>query len=214
GVLTREVVALYESCLHFAPAPLTDLEIQYADFALWQKEFLQGETLDQQVSYWKQQLAGAPALLTLPADRPRPAGQSFRGATHTWQLSKTLSDQLHALSRSAGVSLYMTLLAAYKTLLYRYSTQTDIVVGTPIANRNHAEIEPLIGFFVNTLALRTRLSGDLTFHELLTRVRETALGAYLHQELPFEKLVEELSPERSLSYQPVFQVMFIFNNVP
>ena len=214
GVLIREVVALYESSLNSTPSPLADLEIQYADFVLWQKEFLQGETLDHQVSYWKKQLAGAPTLLALPTDRPRSAVQSFRGATHTWQLSKTLSDKLQAVSQRTGVSLYMTLLAAYKTLLYRYSTQTDIVIGTPIANRNRGEIEPLIGFFVNTLALRTNLSGSLTFRELLARVRETALGAYLHQELPFEKLVEELSPERSLSYQPIFQVMFIFNNAP
>jgi amino acid adenylation domain-containing protein len=214
GVLIREVVALYESFLDFAPSSLPDLDIQYADFVLWQKEWLRGETLDAQVSYWKQQLSGAPALLSLPTDRPRPVVQTFRGATHTWQWSRTLSDKLHDLSRSAGVSLYMTLLAACKTLLYRYSNQTDIVVGTPIANRNRGELEPLIGFFVNTLALRTNVAGSQTFRELLARVRETALGAYLHQELPFEKLVEELSPERSLSYQPIFQVMFIFNNAP
>jgi amino acid adenylation domain-containing protein len=214
GVLIKEVVALYEAYINQQPAPLPDLKIQYADFASWQRKWLQGPVLNAQLAYWKKQLEGAPRLLSLPADRPRPPVQSLEGAKHSWELSKSLSNNLKSLSRSSGVSLYMFLLAVFKTLLYRYSGQADILVGTPIANRNREEIEPLIGFFVNTLVLRTDLSGNPTFQELLRRVREVSLGAYLHQELPFEKLVEELEPERSLSHHPLFQVMFIFNNAP
>ncbi|MEP7338034.1 MAG: amino acid adenylation domain-containing protein, partial [Acidobacteriota bacterium] len=214
GVLIREVVALYEAYANLNPSPLPDLNIQYSDFAVWQRNTLAGEYLDQQFDYWKTQLAGAPKLLALPTDRPRPSIQSFRGSTKAWELPAHLSQELKALSRSSGASLYMTLLAAYKTLLYRYSGQSDIVVGSPIANRNRAEIENLIGFFVNTLALRTKLAGRDNFSDLLACVRNVALEAYLHQELPFEKLVEELAPDRSLSHQPLFQAMFIFNNAP
>ncbi len=190
------------------PSPLPELPIQYADFAVWQRNWLQGKVLDSQLSYWKKQLAKAPPLLELPTDRPRPAVQTFHGARQYLHLPKSLSGALNALSRREGVTLFMTLLAAFKTLLYRYTGQDDIVVGSPIANRNRREIEGLIGFFVNTLVLRTDLSGNPTFRELLGRVHGVALGAYAHQDLPFEKLVEELKPDRDLSRNPLFQVMF------
>ena len=215
GVLVREVVTLYDAYSNSKPSPLPELALQYADFAQWQREWLQDTVLDSQLSYWKKQLADSQqSVLELPTDRPRPLVQTFRGATHSWSLSKTLTEQLEALSRREGVTLYMTLLAAYVTLLYRYSGQDDILIGTPIANRNRAETEPLIGFFVNTLVLRTNVSGNPTFRELLKQVREVSLEGYLHQDLPFEKLVDELQPERSLSHHPLFQVMFIFNNAP
>ncbi|MGZ8498342.1 MAG: amino acid adenylation domain-containing protein [Candidatus Binatia bacterium] len=208
GVFYRELSMLYQAYTQGNPTPLSELPIQYADFAVWQRQWLQGEVLEDQLSYWRKQLAEAPALLHLPTDRPRPAVQSYRGAKQSTELSQELTQRLKALSARQGVTLFMTLLAAFQTLLYRYTGQTDIVVGSPIANRNRAEIEGLIGFFVNTLVLRTDLSGNPTFTELLTRVRETALGAYTHQDLPFEKLVEELHPQRSLSHSPLVQVLF------
>jgi amino acid adenylation domain-containing protein len=190
------------------------LPIQYADFALWQRDWLQGEVLESQLRYWKRQLDGSPLVLDLPADRPRPAVQTFRGARESRMLPPSLGQALNTLSRQQGVTLFMTLLAAFQTLLYRYTGQEDIVVGSPIANRNRSEIEGLIGFFVNTLLLRTDLSGEPTFRQFLGRVREVALGAYAHQDLPFEKLVEELRPERSLSHTPLFQVLFVLQNAP
>ena len=214
GVLIREVAAFYESAITDSAATLKDLPIQYADFSVWQREWLQGEVLDAQLSYWKEQLADAPDVLQLPTDRPRPAVQTYTGALHPFSLSGELAEELIVLSRREGVTLFMTLLAAWQTLLHRYSGQHDIVVGSPIANRNRAETEPLIGFFVNTLALRSDLSGDPTFRDLLARVRETSLGAYAHQDLPFEKLIEELQPERSLSHTPMFQVVFVLQNAP
>src|ERR1044072_6359471 len=194
--------------------PLNYLSLQYADFATWQRQWLQGEVLDEQLDYWRKRLEGMPPVLELPADRPRPQVQTFRGAALPFKLSKELAEQLRALSRREGVTLYMTLLAALQTLLARYTGQEDIAVGTPIANRRHAEIENLIGFFVNTLVLRTDVSGNPTFRELVQRVRETALGAYTHQDVPFEMLVEVLQPERSLSYTPLFQVLFALQNAP
>jgi amino acid adenylation domain-containing protein len=214
GVLINEVAALYESAITNTPATLKELSVQYADFSVWQREWLQGEVLESQLSYWKEQLADAPDVLQLPADRPRPAVQHYTGALHRFTLSGDLGAELTALSRREGVTLFMTLLAAWQTLLHRYSGQDDIVVGSPIANRNRAETEPLIGFFVNTLAMRTDLSGEPTFRDLLTRVREVSLGAYAHQDLPFEKLIEELQPERSLSHTPMFQVVFVLQNAP
>ncbi len=208
GVFVREIAMLWEALAHGRPSPLPELPIQYADFAVWQREHLQGETLDAQIRYWKAQLAGAPTLLELPTDRPRPAVQTFVGAKVTWNLSAKMLAALKALGREVDASLFMTLLAAFDVLLYRLTGQKDIVVGSPIANRNRPELEPLIGFFVNTLALRSDLSGNPTFRELLCRVRETTLEAYAHEELPFEKLVEELQPERSLSHTPLFQVAF------
>jgi fengycin family lipopeptide synthetase B len=212
GVLYRELSALYQAFKNREPSPLPDLPIQYADFAAWQREWLQGEVLQSQLSYWKKQLDGAPAVLNFPTDRPRPARQSFKGARQSVELSSAVTQGLKSLSRKRGVTVYMTLLAAFQILLHRYTGQDDIVVGSPIANRNRMEIEGLIGFFVNTLVLRTNVSNNPTFADLLHRVRETALEAYAHQDLPFEKLVEELRPERDLSRSPLFQVMFVFQN--
>jgi amino acid adenylation domain-containing protein len=213
GVLFRELAILYEAYASGKLPVLPELAIQYADFAVWQREWLQGEVLDSQLGYWKQQLEGVPHALELPTDRPRSAIQTHRGSTQSIILSKDLSDALKALSRQEGVTLFMTLLAAFKVLLYRYAAQEDIVVGIPIANRNRPEIEGLIGFFINTLVLRTDLSGNPCFRELLARLREVALGAYAHQDLPFEKLVEELQPERDQSRPPLFQVFFNMLNL-
>ena len=168
--------------------------------------WLQGEVLAEQLDYWREALAEVPTLLELPTDRPRPREQTFNGAWCHWRLPAELTRQLKALSQREGVTLFMTLLAAFQSLLFRHSGQDDIVVGTPIANRRYRELEDLIGFFVNTLALRARSLETLTFTELLQRVREVTLGAYAHQDLPFEKLVEELQPERDLSRNPLFQV--------
>jgi amino acid adenylation domain-containing protein/non-ribosomal peptide synthase protein (TIGR01720 family) len=214
GVLIRELVALYSAFSTGQPSPLPELTIQYADFAHWQRQWLQGEVLQAQLSYWQRQLAGAPPVLELPTDRPRPAIASYRGASQSVVIPKPLSQKLQALSQRCGVTLFMTLLAAFQTLLYRYTGQQDICVGSPIANRNRSETEQLIGFFVNTLVLRTQLEGNLSFQKLLARVREVTLGAYAHQDLPFEQLVEALQPERSLSHQPLFQVMFALQNAP
>ncbi|WPB73718.1 amino acid adenylation domain-containing protein [Archangium violaceum] len=207
-VLIRELVMLYLALSAGQPSPLPPLPIQYVDYAAWQREQLQGEALEKQLAYWRTQLGGAPRLLELPADRPRPAVQGFRGATQPVQLSRATSDALMALCTREGVTPFMALLAAFQVLLYRYSGQDDICVGTPIAGRDRPELEELIGFFANTLVLRARPSARLTFRQLLAQVREVALGAYAHQEVPFEKLVEELQPVRSLSHTPLFQVMF------
>ena len=212
GVLYRELAVLYQAFSHGQPSPLAELPIQYADYAIWQREWFDGPELERQLSYWKRQLAGAPGLLALPLDYPRPPAQSYRGRRQTMELSAELTRALKALSQKEGVTLFMTLLAAFQTLLYRYTGQVDVVVGSPIANRNHTEIEGLIGFFVNTLVLRTDLSGNPTFRELMRRVHKVALEAYDHQDLPFEKLVEELKPERSLSHSPLFQVMIVLQN--
>jgi len=213
GVLIQELGALYTAFASEKPSPLPTLSIQYADFAKWQREWLQGEVLETQLAYWRQQLNGI-SMLNLPADRPRPAIQSYRGKRQFLQLPKQLSEALEMLSQREGVTLFMTMLAAFKTLLYHYAQQEDIVVGSPIANRNRSEIEALIGFFVNSLVLRTDLSGNPTFRELLNRVKEVALGAYAHQDLPFEKLVEELHPDRALNQNPLFQVAFALQNAP
>ncbi|MFB2880052.1 non-ribosomal peptide synthase/polyketide synthase, partial [Floridanema aerugineum] len=214
GVLLAELAALYNAYTQDLPSPLDPLPIQYADFAIWQRQWLQGEVLQTQLSYWQNQLADAPALLSLPTDRPRPAVQTFVGGHQQFALSAELTQKLNQLSQEQGVTLFMTLFAAFNTLLYRYSGQTDIVVGTPIANRNHQEIEGLIGFFINTLVIRTDLSNNQSFTKLLNQVREVSLGAYTHQDLPFEMLVEALQPERNLSYSPLFQVMFALQNAP
>ncbi|MFN6517002.1 MAG: non-ribosomal peptide synthetase, partial [Nostoc sp. CreGUA01] len=187
---------------------------QYVDFATWQRQWLQGKVLETQLSYWLKQLENAPKVLELPTDYPRPANQTFRGATYSFELSQELSASLNKLSQQQGSTLFMTLLAAFQTLLWRYTGLEDIVVGSPIANRNRTEIEGLIGFFVNTLVLRTNLAGNPSFEELLKRVREVALGAYAHQDLPFELLVERMQPQRSLSHTPLFQVMFVLQNAP
>ncbi|CAG0936133.1 myxalamid-type nonribosomal peptide synthetase MxaA [Thermoflexales bacterium] len=214
GVLIQEIATLYEAFSQGRVSPLPDLPIQYADFACWQREWLQGKVLEDHLAYWKQKLAGAPRALELPTDRPRPVLQTFQGATLPFTFSSALTEQIQALSRRQDVTPFMTLLAAFNTLLFRYSHQVDILVGSPIANRTRPEIQTLIGFFVNVLVLRTNLSGNPTFRELLGRVREGALEAYAQQDLPFEKLVDELQPERDLAHTPLFQVMFVWQNLP
>jgi len=212
GVLTRELSALYGAYVKGYDSPLPELPVQYADYALWQRGWLQGEMLEEQLSYWRERLSGIETL-QLPTDWPRPAVASFRGAMLRFALSAQLSGALVELSRREGVTLYMVLLGAFQVLLSRYSGQDDIVVGSPIAGRTHQQTEDLIGFFVNTLVMRADLSGNPSFAELLGRVKEMTLGAYAHQDIPFERLVSELQPERDLSRQPLFQVMFGFHNV-
>lgn len=214
GVLIREMSALYEVFCQGAPSPLAELAVQYADFAAWQRERLQGDALEQASKYWKAKLADAPALLHLPTDRPRPLIQTYRGVAETFMLSEELSQQLKVMSQQRAVSLFMTLLAAFQVLLFRYTGQDDIVVGTTIANRERSDIEGLIGFFVNILALRTDCSENPPFEDLLKQVRDTTLKAYSYQAMPFEKLVQELRLKRSPSYTPIFQVVFSFQNQP
>jgi amino acid adenylation domain-containing protein len=208
GILLREASALYAAFSAGAPSPLAELPVQYADFAAWQREQLQGPVLDRQLAWWRERLEGAPALLELPTDRPRPAMQRFRGAREPIRISRELADRLEALGRREGATLYMVLLGAFQSLLARWAGVDDVVVGTTIAGRTRAEVEALVGLFMNTLALRTDLSGDPSFREVLARVREVTLGAYEHQDVPFERLVEELRPERSLAHQPLVQVLF------
>ncbi|HZM98583.1 MAG TPA: amino acid adenylation domain-containing protein, partial [Pyrinomonadaceae bacterium] len=207
-VFLRELAQIYASFSLDKPSPLAPLSIQYADFANWQREWLKDEVLEAPLAYWKERLGGDIPVLNLPTDHPRPAIQTFSGGTHTLLLPPALQEALNALSRREGTTLFMTVLAAFKTLLYRYCGESDVTIGTPIANRNRSEIEPLIGFFLNTLVLRTDLSGNPTFRQLLGRVRDVALGAYAHQDIPFELLLEQLQPERDLSRTPFFQVMF------
>jgi amino acid adenylation domain-containing protein len=208
GVFFRELKQFYEAFSRNESSSLSELPVQYADFAVWQRQWLTGQTLETQLNYWRKHLGEQIHVLELPTDRPRPPVQTYKGASQSLILSKTLTEQINALTKQEGVTLFMTLLAAFKTLLHQLTGQDDVVVASPVANRNHSEIEGLIGFFVNTLVLRTDLSGDPTFLELLHQVRKIALGAYAHQDLPFEKLVEELQPERDLSRSPLFQVLF------
>jgi amino acid adenylation domain-containing protein len=205
GVLVRETARLYEAYASGEEPALEALAIQYADFAVWQRQWLRDEALERQLGYWRERLRGAPPVLELPTDFPRPAKHSHHGETHAFELPADLMGGLRALSRQEGVTLFMTLLAVFNVLLHRYTGQEDILVGTNVANRNRAETEGLIGCFINQLVLRTDLSGDPTYRELLGRVRETTLGAYTHQDLPFEKLVEELQPERDRSRSLLFQ---------
>ncbi|HEX3529757.1 MAG TPA: non-ribosomal peptide synthase/polyketide synthase, partial [Thermoanaerobaculia bacterium] len=215
GVLLREMAALYAAVDRGEPSPLPELPVQYPDFAWWQRRWLQGETLARLLAYWRGHLAGAPATIELPYDRPHPAVQSFRGAIRLGALSPRLAADLQALGRRSGATLFMTLLSAFGALLHRYSGNDDLVVGTPTANRNRREVEGLIGFFVNTLALRLRCAaGESSFRELLGRTALSVLDAQAHQDLPFEKLVEELRPLRDLSRSPLFQVMLILQNAP
>jgi len=212
GVFIQELTTFYNAYTKGLEPLLPELPIQYADFAIWQREYLQGEIRQNQLNYWQKQLAAAPALLHLPTDRPRPPEQRFEGDQINGILSPELSQDLNKLSREKGVTLFMTLLTAFKVLLYRYTGQEDILVGTPIANRTRSELAGLIGFFVNTLVLRTDLAGNTSFSEALKQVRKTATDAYDHQDLPFEMLVEALQPERNMSYTPLFQVMFGLDN--
>jgi amino acid adenylation domain-containing protein len=214
GVLVREVAALYAAFVEGKPSPLPELPLQYADFAAWQQEWLRGSVLKDHLDHWKKQISGAPTVLDLPADKLRPAIQKFRGAGEVFSVPKDVTDQLLALSRQEGATLFMTLLAAFNVLLYRYTGQQDILLGTPIANRNRAEIEGLIGFFVNTLVLRAQMESDESFLSLLRQIRATTLDAYAHQDLPLERLVQELQPERDMSRSPLFQVMLVLQNAP
>src|SRR6266511_2065148 len=211
GVLVRELCALYQAMSEGKPSPLPELEIQYADYAVWQRAYLAGGALEAEVGYWKEKLKDA-ATLDLPTDHARPPAPSYRGGKEKVELGKELSEGLRNLSRREGATMFMTLMAAFKTLLMRYSGEEDISVGTAIANRTRREVEGLIGFFVNTLVMRTDLRGNPSFRELIKREREVALGAYAHQEAPFEKLVEEINPGRDLSRSPLFQVMMTLQN--
>jgi amino acid adenylation domain-containing protein len=214
GVLVREVAALYEAHASGRASPLSEPPIQYADYAQWQRNWLSGEVLEAQLAYWKGRLAGAPAALDLPTDRPRPRVKSHLGASVAFEVSTQLTARLRELGRQEGATLFMVLLAAWQVLLARYSGQRDIVVGSPIANRSRTEVEGLIGFFVNTLALRTEVSGHRTLRETIAMVKEACLGAYAHQDVPFERVVDELSPARDLSRTPLFQTMLVLQNVP
>ncbi len=211
-ILIREVATLYTDIYSGRPSYLPQLPIQYADFAVWQRQWLEKERFQNQLTYWQKQLSGELPILQLPTDHPRPTVRTYAGKTLSFVLPKSLAEELKTLSKQQDVTLFMTLLAAFKILLYRYTGQTDILVGSPIANRNRTEIENLIGFFVNTLVLRSNLAGNPSFCDLLKQVRSVALGAYAHQDLPFEKLVEEIQPERNLSHNPLFQVMFVLQN--
>jgi hypothetical protein len=212
GVINRELVLLYEAYCAGRPSPLAELPIQYADYSLWQRNWLQGEVLEKQLAYWRKQLGGNLPVLHLPTDRPRPSKQTFNGNFFEFHLAKSLSDDLRAFCQREGVTMFMTLMSAFKTLLGRYAGTDDVLVGSTIAGRIRSELESLIGFFVNTLVFRTDLSGDPTFLELVQRARKVALDAYNHQDVPFEKLVEELQPERDLSQSPLFRVMFSHAN--
>ncbi|MET0647782.1 MAG: amino acid adenylation domain-containing protein [Pyrinomonadaceae bacterium] len=214
GVLMSELTALYNAYKAGRPSPLEELPVQYADFAQWQRGWLRGEALEKQLSYWKQQLAGAPAELRLPLDRPRSRLPHSGGRSHGFQLTPESSAALEELCRKESVTPFMAMLAAFKLLLHQITGDTDIVVGTDVANRNVSETEGLIGFFINLLVLRTRLAPDLTYREMLARVRETALGAYAHQDLPFSLLTKEIKQEREMGKNPLFDVLFVFQNAP
>ncbi|HEX3559480.1 MAG TPA: condensation domain-containing protein [Pyrinomonadaceae bacterium] len=207
-IFVRELLALYEAFSKGNPSPLPELTIQYADYAYWQREWMRGEVMREHLAYWQENLAGAPPTLNLPTDRQRPAVQTFRGARHLFAISEEVTAGVEVVSRSETCTPFMTLLAAFLSLLQHYSGQTDVLVGTATSGRTRPETEGLIGFFANTLVLRTDLSGDPTFRELLKRVRAVVLGAEAHQDVPFEKLVEVLQVERDLSRQPIFQVLF------
>ncbi len=211
AILLRELVTLYGAFAHGAGSPLAELAVQYADFAAWQRAWLQGEVLAKQVDYWRRQLAGAPAVIELPTDRPRPAVQTAHGARHYFSLPAALVGDLAALGRGERCTLFMAFQGALNALLGRYCGQEDVLVGWPIAGRNRTELEGMIGFLANILVLRTDLRGEPGFRRILARVREAALGAYAHQDLPFEQLVEELRPERHLSHNPIFQVFFVLH---
>jgi non-ribosomal peptide synthetase component F/acyl carrier protein len=214
GLLTTEIAALYEAFSIGNQSSLSELTIQYADFAAWQRARLDGKILDDHLAYWTKQLAGELPRIDLPTDRPRSATRSFRGATESTVFPISLSQSLKAASKREEVTLFMTLLAGFKTLLYRYTGQEDVIVGTGIANRNRSETEAMIGFFVNMLVLRTDLSSNPTFKDILARVRKVMLGAYAHEDMPFERLVEMLRPNRKVSTTPLFQVVFVLHNLP
>ncbi|MDZ8258880.1 non-ribosomal peptide synthetase [Nostoc sp. ChiQUE01b] len=212
GIFFKELEILYQAFTQGEPNPLPELTIQYADFALWQRQWLTQEVQQKQLDYWKQQLTGAPPLLELPTNYPRPPVQTFSGATKKFQLTEHLTSQLVSLSQKSGVTLFMTLLAAFAVLLHRYSGVNDVCIGSPFANRNRQEVEPLIGCFVNTLVLRTQIEDNPSFSQFLQQVRSVVWDAHAHQDIPFEQVVEALQPERSLGYNPLFQVVFVLEN--
>src|SRR5438067_8684077 len=211
-VLDIELREAYRAYAAGAEPDLPALPLQYTDYAAWQRRWLEGEAMEAELAHWRKRLAGAPATLELPTDRPRPAVQSFHGARMAMVLSRELSGRLRGLAQRSDATLFMVLLAAYNVLLKRYTGQQDIVVGTPVAGRVRSELSGLIGFFVNTLVMRSDLSGEPSFRELVRRVRAETLDALEHQDLPFERLVEELAPARALSWSPLFQVMFVMQN--
>ncbi|MCA9704330.1 MAG: non-ribosomal peptide synthetase, partial [Myxococcales bacterium] len=212
-VLMREFTALYDAFRDGQPSPLPPLRLQYADYAIWQRQWLQGDVLEAQLAYWTEQLAGAPAL-ELPTNRPRPQEPTYRGRIESFRLSAELTDQLEHLSRTADVTLFMTLLAGFQALLHRYTGQDDLVISAPVASRRCVEVEELIGFFVNSIVLRTNAAGNPTFEELLRRVRAVTIAAYAHQDVPFDRLVETLRPERVSSHNPLFRSGFALQNTP
>ncbi|WP_238539721.1 condensation domain-containing protein [Corallococcus macrosporus] len=214
GVLVRELVELYEASAEGREPRLPELPVQYADYAVWQREWLAGEVLEEQLGYWRRQLEGAPGALELPTDKARPAVQTYRGGTTGLEWPRALWEGVKGLAQEENATPFMVLLAAFQAVLSRYARQEDVCVGSPIANRTRAETEGLIGFFVNTLVLRTKVKGEESFRGLLGQVREVTLGAYAHQDVPFERLVEELQPERDLSRSPLFQVMLVLQNAP
>ncbi|HEU4433746.1 MAG TPA: condensation domain-containing protein, partial [Pyrinomonadaceae bacterium] len=212
GVFVQELSSAYEAFCAGSTPQLPELSIQYADFAAWQRQWLQGEVLEAQVAYWRQQLSGAPPVQELPTDKPRPKAQSFVGATHIIRMPLHVTEGVKRIARSESASLFMTVLTAFKILMRYHTGEQNIVIGTDVANRNRADIEGLIGFFVNQLVLHTNLSGNPTFRELLVKVREVTLGAYAHQDVPFDKLVELLNPDRDLSRTPLFQTKVVLQN--
>jgi len=214
GIVNRELQALYAGIISQQTVALKKPGLHFADYAVWQRSWLSNEELDTQVGYWREQLDGAPTLLDLPTDRPRPPVQTFSGASVSWSLDDGTAAELSALAKESGTTMYMVLLAAFKVLLYRYTSQDDIVVGSPVSGREHAGLSDMVGFFVNTLALRSSLTDEKQFDALLGEVRNTVLDAFAHQDIPFEKLVEELKPERSRAHTPIFQVAFILQNLP
>ena len=211
-IFAREMAAFYDAFREGRTAELPALPIQYADFAEWQRASLEGELVEDQLEYWRRQTHGAPTVIDLPADRARPAVQTFAGAEETVSIPKPVADAIRAISHREGATLFMTLLAAFQVFLHRHGAQEDMLIGSPVSGRNRSEVEGLIGFFVNTLVFRADVSGDPTFRELLGRVRETALEAYTHDGLPFERLVEELNPDRTLSHSPLVQVMMVLQD--
>jgi hypothetical protein len=214
GVLLEELGTLYDAYLHDQPSPLPELSIQYADYAIWQRVFLSGDRLKEQLTYWRQHLESAPPLLALPTDQPRPKVATFAGALHSMNISGSLLEQVKQLSRNEGATSFMTLLGIFTILLSRHSGSEDIVVGTDLANRTQLETEKLIGCFVNLLPMRIHSCGDLSFRELLQHVKVVALATYAHQDFPFEKMVAEFGTDRTRSYAPIVQVLFVKQNIP
>ena len=214
AILARELRELYGSFLEGRQPARVEGALQYADFAVWQQSWLTGEILERKLDFWSQRLQGAPRFLQLASDRPRPPVQKFSGGYYTQILDSDLTSRIRSLSRTESVTPFMTMLTAFKLLLMRYSGQTDIVVGTDVANRPTRDCEAMVGFFINLLVLRTDISGDLRFIDLIKKVRETTLAAFAHSDVPFEKLVERIQPERNLTHNPLVQVLFVMQNTP